>query len=205
MLYEFEVPTFLVGGQPRHRRLGRHAACRRHRPARLVALLRLAAARRSARRAPLLAPRTTASTTGRSTSWGWRRTTTTTGGGKRSTATDSFIAGQLAWLDQDLAAAAGSQAQVLFYHSRFPEPVEPGRAWAWRWPSGATSTATAASCQGPPFDICHQQRLRWRTFLPPDPGQRAVPFIPNPHFRRAVRGKTCGWPSRPPTLAWPAR
>jgi len=33
--------------------------------------------------------------------------------------TDSFTSGQLSWLNQDLAAAAGSQAQVLFFHKDF--------------------------------------------------------------------------------------
>lgn len=32
---------------------------------------------------------------------------------------DSFMSSQLTWLNQDLAAAAGSQSQVLFYHKDF--------------------------------------------------------------------------------------
>jgi predicted MPP superfamily phosphohydrolase len=36
---------------------------------------------------------------------------------------DSFISEQITWLNQDLAAASGSQAQVLFYHKDFQKQL----------------------------------------------------------------------------------
>jgi len=38
--------------------------------------------------------------------------------------TESFTSGQLEWLNQDLATAAGSQTQVLFYHKDFQNQVD---------------------------------------------------------------------------------
>ncbi|MEN8007892.1 MAG: metallophosphoesterase [Candidatus Krumholzibacteriota bacterium] len=40
--------------------------------------------------------------------------------------TDSFPAAQMAWLNQDLAAASGSQTQVLFYHKDFQNQIDLG-------------------------------------------------------------------------------
>ncbi len=65
---------------------------------------------------------------------------------------DSFIAGQLDWLDQDLAAAAGSEAEVLFYHRDFQGQLNLGSLGVEMALSGHIHSDSGEG-QGPPFDL----------------------------------------------------
>jgi hypothetical protein len=66
--------------------------------------------------------------------------------------TESFTAGQLDWLDQDLAAATASQAQVLFYHRDFQGQLDLAGLGVEMALWGHIHS-DSGNLQTPPFDI----------------------------------------------------
>jgi predicted MPP superfamily phosphohydrolase len=65
---------------------------------------------------------------------------------------ESFTSNQMQWLSQDLAGAAGSQTQVLFYHFDFSDQISPSALGVEMVLSGHTH-GNRGSITTPPYDL----------------------------------------------------